>query len=68
MKVAVDVIKVNKLSRTMFSWDMPKWAYDMRIELMPIIKLLYIILYKKHCYKLSVIYTAILFGITLNII
>jgi hypothetical protein len=32
MKVAVDIIKVNKFSQTMFSWDMPKWAYDMRIE------------------------------------
>ena len=29
----VDIIKVNKFSQTMFSWDMPKWAYDnMRIE------------------------------------
>ena len=32
MKVAVDIIKVNKFSQTMFSWGMPKWAYDMRIE------------------------------------
>jgi hypothetical protein len=32
MKVAVDIIKVNKFSQTMFSWDMPKWAYDMRIS------------------------------------
>ena len=32
MKVAVDIIKVNKFSQTMFSWDMPKWAYDTRIE------------------------------------
>ena len=33
MKVAVDIIKVNKFSQTMFSWDMPKWAYDnMKIE------------------------------------
>ena len=33
MKVAVDIIKVNKFSQTMFGWDMPKWAYDnMRIE------------------------------------
>jgi hypothetical protein len=32
MKVAVDIIKVNKFSQTMFNWDMPKCAYDMRIE------------------------------------
>ena len=32
MKVAVDIIKVNKFSQTMFSWDMPKLAYGMRIE------------------------------------
>jgi hypothetical protein len=32
MKVAGDIIKVNKFSQTMFSWDMPKWAYDMSIE------------------------------------
>ena len=32
MKVAVDIIKDSKLSQTMFSSDMPKWAYDMRIE------------------------------------
>jgi hypothetical protein len=32
MKVAVDIIKVNKFSQAMFSWDMLKWAHDMRIE------------------------------------
>ena len=31
--IVYDIIKVNKFSQTMFSWDMPKWAYDnMRIE------------------------------------
>ena len=27
MKVAVDIIKVNKFSQTMFSWDMPKGLF-----------------------------------------
>ena len=64
MKVAVDIIKVNKFSQTMFSWDMPKWAYDnMRIEQNDAnykAILFYIILY--YCYKLSVILFDIIKG------